>query len=206
MKTLVVRILESALWSLFHNQPTLSRYTETYEHEPNLSFHLANELWPYLRWLDCDFDVKKENAGLKRPDLIFHRRASNALNFLVVEVKRASNRHGVEEDIERIRTFWFRGRLQYTFGASVVIDETAQDSEFQLFENDLHDKPLLQQVKHTSLASPLHAPSPIDIKTLHPLTERIVAAERANTAVEVKALKEKLDERIYSLYGPREGG
>ena len=60
MKQLVAKCLYSASKHLFETQPDLSQFTsETAEHEPNLSFHFANELWPYLFWLNCDFDVRQ---------------------------------------------------------------------------------------------------------------------------------------------------
>src|ERR1700732_1649453 len=125
VKMLVAKCICSALHNLFRAQPNLSKFVpqDTDEREPNLSFHLANELWKYFFWLDCDFDVTKAAHCDKRPDIILHKRGSHLLNFLVVEVKRASNRDGVEEDIRKIKEEWFAGNLRYDFGASVLVDE-----------------------------------------------------------------------------------
>lgn len=106
MKEMVEIFISSALINLFRAQPDLSVFEprDTSEREPNLSFHLANELWKYIFWLNCDFDViKKPPHGNKRPDIIFHKRGVSALNFLVVEVKRASNPEGVGKDLNKIR-------------------------------------------------------------------------------------------------------
>ncbi|HVU07288.1 MAG TPA: hypothetical protein VHG89_01950 [Verrucomicrobiae bacterium] len=136
MKDLIIRIICSALNNVFSGQPNLSKFIpqETAEREPNLSFHFANELWKFLFWLDCDFDVTKSFHHDKRPDMIFHRRGINALNFLVVEVKRKSNPNGFADDLVKIRDHWFDDDLHYQFGASVVIDENTGDYTLRLME------------------------------------------------------------------------
>jgi hypothetical protein len=123
MKDLVARFLWSALHNLFHTRPTLSRFVpqETDEREPNLSFHLANEIWKYLFWLDCDFDITKTAHADKRPDIVFHKRGTNALNFLIIEIKRAANPAGIDDDVIKIEDHWFIGQFKYSFGASVLI-------------------------------------------------------------------------------------
>lgn len=127
MEWLVVTLLFSALKNMFRNQPDLSLFTsQTEEREPNLSFHLANELWPYLFWLNCDFDVTKPNMGRRRPDIIFHRRGTHLFNALVVEVKREQNPVGVKGDLSKIQKYWFQAPLAYCFGASVLLNEKAQ--------------------------------------------------------------------------------
>jgi hypothetical protein len=136
MKDLITRIICSALNNVISAQPNLSKFIpqETAEREPNLSFHFANELWRFLFWLDCDFDVTKSFHHDKRPDMIFHKRGINALNFLVVEVKRKSNPNGFADDLVKIRDHWFDKDLHYQFGASVVIDEKTGDYTLRLME------------------------------------------------------------------------
>ncbi len=136
MKDILSRIIWTSLINLFQAQPNLSDFIPevTSEREPNLSFHFANELWKYLFWLDCDFDITKLSHENKRPDIIFHKRGSNALNFLVVEVKRKGNASGFADDLEKIKNHWFGNDLDYQFGASVVIDENTGDFEIRLLD------------------------------------------------------------------------
>ncbi len=63
--------------------------------------------------------MTKRNYGNKRPDIVFHKRNTNSLNFLVVELKHrgASNK----KDIDKIRNYWMANDLHYRFGASIHI-------------------------------------------------------------------------------------
>lgn len=118
--SILLRIIVSAIADLFEHQPNvLIRTQETNPTEWNLGHHFANELVPYFPWLDHDLDVIKPNYENNRPDIIFHMRGTNALNFLVVEIKRAENDD--ESDLTKIRNYWMRGGLQYRFGAYVNI-------------------------------------------------------------------------------------
>ncbi len=87
--------------------------------EWNLGHHYAHELVRYLPWLDHDIDVVKRNYGNKRPDIIFHKRGTNALNFLVVEMKRVEG--DKESDLEKIQDDWMQPPLSYRYGAYVNI-------------------------------------------------------------------------------------
>lgn len=84
-----------------------------------MAHHLANEIQKYIFWLNCDIELTKRNYRNKRPDIVFHKRNTNRLNFLVVELKHrgASN----EEDINKIRDFWMANGLHYRFGVSIRI-------------------------------------------------------------------------------------
>lgn len=130
MKTLLSRIMLSAASEMWRKEPTLSRYTTaTAEHELNLAFHYAAELRSWFPYLNCDFDVAKNQFNGERPDIILHRRGSNACNFLVIEIKRARSRHDIPADLAQIRDRWFQGELKYRFGASLVLDEEQQTAE-----------------------------------------------------------------------------
>ncbi len=123
---------------MFRNNPDLNEFTHlTDHHEPNLSFHFAIEMWQYLRWLNCDFDVWKEVQN-KRPDLLFHHRGTCDENFLVVEVKRYSNRYVVDweacMDKEKIYKYWFGDDLHYRYGLSLVLNEETFEVGFSLLE------------------------------------------------------------------------
>lgn len=132
----IASLVFAALRNLFERQPDLSSFTpQTNEREPNLSFHFANELWPYLFWLNCDLDVTKPDMESKRPDVIFHRRGTHLLNVLVVEVKRRKNPVGVKGDLKKIKNYWFGGQLAYCFGASVLLDEVARTFSVVLSSN-----------------------------------------------------------------------
>jgi hypothetical protein len=201
MKELIARIICSALNNVFTGQPNLSKFIpqETAEREPNLSFHFANELWKYLFWLDCDFDVTKSFHEDKRPDMVFHKRGINALNFLVVEVKRKSNPLGFSADLEKIQNHWFGVDLHYQFGASVVIDEKTGDYELRLLERDRRDEVTL--VKKSSFNSPLNLS---DLcfnarKMLNTKVDGVVGTEKAKA--DTTALVEDFNKWVGSAYG-----
>lgn len=120
MENLLVKILCSSIKNLFDTQPDIFKFTsQSGETEWNLAHHLANEIQKYIFWLNCDIELTKRKYGNKRPDIVFHKRNTNRLNFLVVELKHrgASN----EEDINKIRDFWMANGLHYRFGVSIRI-------------------------------------------------------------------------------------
>ena len=134
MVELIAQLLLSAAGEMWRREPSLSRYTqETSEYEPNLSFHFGIELWRWLPWFDCDFDVRKVAMNDERPDLIFHRRGTHAVNYLVVEVKRERSRRAANADLNQIRERWFRGNLRYRYGASLILDEALRTAEARVF-------------------------------------------------------------------------
>src|SRR3989338_10260825 len=116
----IKEILEKAVEALFANQPNIFEFTsETGQSEWNLSHHLANEIQKLFNDFDCDLDIIKVNLGDRRPDIIFHKRGTNKSNFLVIEVKRDGQPADTRDDIEKIKSFWFGGRLNYGFGAVI---------------------------------------------------------------------------------------
>ena len=114
--------IERAIAQLFGNQPDIFDFTsETGQTEWNLAHHLAVEIHRCFPSFDCDLDVIKRNYENRRPDMVLHKRGTHKLNFLVVEIKLDGNRAAIEEDIEKIREYWFREPLHYEFGAVVSL-------------------------------------------------------------------------------------
>lgn len=203
MKDLVAKFIFSALHNLFRAQPNLSKFVpqETQEREPNLSFHLANELWKYLFWFDCDFDVTKSRHNDRRPDIVFHKRGSNALNFLVIEVKRASNPDGVEKDIRKIKKHWFAADLQYDFGASVLLNEVTRYFEIRLLaREDPREGPPLTKL---DFQEPVSIPSfeRGERKSIENLVNRILTAKARDDRAHTTGMKQEIDRHVYALYG-----
>ena len=88
MIELIGAILTSAIRNLFDQQPDVLKNTSrTGMTEWNFGHHLANEIAKYIFWLNHDMDVMKRNYNNRRPDIIFHKRGSNGLNYLVIEIK-----------------------------------------------------------------------------------------------------------------------
>jgi hypothetical protein len=198
MKALLERILLSAGAEMWSREPTLSKYTsETAEHELNLAFHYATELRHWFPWLDCDFDVTKVNFGRDRPDIILHRRNSNAANFLVVEIKRARYRSAVAEDLKQIRQRWFAENLLYRFGASVVLDEDNKLDAVQVLERT--SPAIGTQKTLTDFNGRLRRP---DLCTVVPqsLDGATIDLGGAPTP-DGQALEGVLDQHVFALYG-----
>ncbi len=113
-------IIYSSVKNLFKNQPDIFVNTSyTNFTEWNLSYHLSNEIAKYIFWLNVDLDVTKRNYHNRRPDIIFHSRNSNALNFLVVELKKSSNDN--QSDLNKLKMDWMRHPLQYRYGLYINI-------------------------------------------------------------------------------------
>jgi len=198
MKALLERILLSAGAQMWSQEPTLSKYTsETAEHELNLAFHYAAELRHWFPWLDCDFDVTKVNFCRDRPDIILHRRNSNAVNFLVVEIKRARYQNAIAEDLAQIRQCWFAGNLLYRFGASVVLDEDNKLDAVQVLERT---NPAIETSKTLrNFNGRLRRPGLCAVvrQSLDRATNVLVGAP----APDRQALEGVLDRQVFSLYG-----
>ena len=198
MKALLEQILLSAGAEMWSREPTLSRYTsETAEHELNLAFHYAAELCEWFPWLDCDFDVTKVNFRRDRPDIILHRRNSNAVNFLVVEIKRARYRSAVAEDLKQIQQCWFAENLLYRFGASVVLDEDNKLDAVQVLERT---SPAIGTSKRlTDFNGRLRRPDlPTVVRqSFDGATNVLVGAP----APDRQALEGVLDRQVFALYG-----
>jgi len=179
---------------MFVNQRDLADFTaQTDHHEPNLSFHLANELWKFFPWLNCDFDVKKTDHN-KRPDIIFHRRGCNTFNLLVVEVKRQSsplvNGWICQSDEEKISNYWFAEQLNYPFGVSLVMNEKTSEFAFALSRNNPRTvvrfaSPNLDVQINDGVAS---------------ILERITAAKRRNPNAQTQILEHNLDMMVCRIY------
>lgn len=117
---LIKDVVYSSIKNLFHNQPDIfvnTRYTNFTEW--NLSYHLSNEIAKYIFWLDVDLDVTKRNYNNRRPDIIFHKRRTNSLNYLVVELKKIKNDN--QSDICKLKEDWMREPLNYKYGVYINI-------------------------------------------------------------------------------------
>ncbi|SRR6266498_992934 len=199
MTELIADILASAAGILNVEQATLSKFTsETNEYEPNLSFHYANTLRRFLFWMDCDFDVIKPNLEKKRPDIIFHRRGIHALNFLVVEVKRSEG--DAQEDVDKIRAYWFTKPLCYRFGASVVLGEKGFFSVRLLTSRTGAE----QKRRSNNHFNELRIPKAHDRRlalALARASDRIVAIRERDAFMDTNALEREMNELTYALYG-----
>ncbi|QGQ44756.1 hypothetical protein [Metabacillus sediminilitoris] len=120
MDELIKDIIYSSIKNLFQNQPDIfvnTRYTNFTEW--NLSYHLSNEIAKYIFWLNVDLDVTKRNYNNRRPDIIFHKRRTNSLNYLVVELKKSKKDN--QSDICKLKEDWMREPLNYRYGAYINI-------------------------------------------------------------------------------------
>jgi len=198
MTLLLTQILASAAESMWRIEPTLGRYTnDTSQHELNLAFHYAIELRPWFSWLDCDFDVMKPNVDSDRPDIILHRRGTHALNYLVIEVKRAAYRKGVKPDLERIRLQWFAQPLNYRFGASVVLADNSPGSEVRLLERGNEGR---QPTMPRSDLVIRNDGTDQDRTALHAIGDRIVAEKASYPAANTADLECELDRLVAQTY------
>jgi hypothetical protein len=191
MTPLLARILCSAAHSMWRNDPTLGQYTsETCQHELNLAFHYASELRDWVPWLDCDFDVSKKSCNHERPDIVLHRRKTHALNFLVIEIKRARYRGNVPADLNQIRERWFEDHFRYRFAAAVILEDDKPEFEVQVLGRDeKFVEPVV--LAHSDMGAPLPKPS----------AERIRAAKAAAAETEESALVQDINELVCALYG-----
>jgi hypothetical protein len=116
----VEKIIDQAVRNLFQLQSNIYEFTsETRQTEWNLAHHLAVEIHNLLPWFDYDLDITKPNYENKRPDIVFHQRGNNESNFLVIEVKRDGSEIVINEDIQKVKNYWFKPGLSYAFGAVV---------------------------------------------------------------------------------------
>jgi hypothetical protein len=134
MNEVMKNIIYSSINNLFDNQPELFFNTDqTNFTEWNLSHHLSNEIARYLYWFNVDLDVTKRNYNNNRPDIIFHKRKVNSLNFLVVELKKS--RYDNQSDIRKIKEDWMSEPLNYRYGAYINIWDLNQ-YKAMLFERN----------------------------------------------------------------------
>jgi hypothetical protein len=114
--------IDRAIQRLIHTQGDIFTFTsQTNQTEWNLAHHLANEVQKEFPELSCDVDLIKPNFEYRRPDIVLHKRGTHASNFLVIEAKR--HEAHMDEDLEKIKEYWFAHPLRYQFGASVVLNE-----------------------------------------------------------------------------------
>lgn len=120
LNELIKDIIYSSIKNLFHNQPDIFVNTVyTNFTEWNLSYHLSNEIAKYIFWLNVDLDVTKRNYNNRRPDIIFHKRSTNSLNYLVVELKKSKNDN--QFDICKLKEDWMSKPLNYRYGVYINI-------------------------------------------------------------------------------------
>lgn len=138
MISIVGNIINAAVQDLFIQQPDILNTTsQTTMTEWNIAHHLSNSIKKYLFWYDNDNDVVKRHYDNKRPDMIFHKRISNANNFLVVELKMGDVIN--DNDVTKIKEDWFNGELHYSFGACISINRS-DNYILQVFENGSRGK------------------------------------------------------------------
>jgi hypothetical protein len=177
----------------------LSSYTEqTLEREPNLSFHFANEIHPYLSWLRFDCNIAKPHLADRRPDIVFHCRGILDLDCLAVEVKRQRNPKGIKDDLKKIRDDWFGEQLRYRFGAGILIDDVRKTFSGLLLENIADDVPMEFTQGSEQLWRPVVCATPEQFKEISNVVGQIAEAEKANH--ETGELKLKLDQLVCTLY------
>lgn len=129
--------LKIALQNLKINQPNLSAFTsESVCTEWNLAHHLANEISTIFKDLDCDIELTKSNFSNRRPDIILHKRGTNESNFLIIEMKKNGKSKNINEDLEKIKSNWFRFPLSYHFGVIINYLENSE-STVDVLENHI---------------------------------------------------------------------
>lgn len=194
MLNLIGNILCSSIRNLFDNQPDIFDFThQTGETEWNLGHHLANEIRKYIFWLDQDIDLSKRYFNGKRPDIIFHKRGINILNFLAIELKHRGA--DASEDKRRVKSLWMCEPLRYRFGVSIVItDESIY--EVSVFGKDA--KPLFNQ---DTDYIPIPDVSQKTGRSFHALVNKIFKMGKECSYSVLPPLMFRLDKMVYDLYG-----
>lgn len=178
MIDLIAQIVSSSVNNLFKNQPDIFLFTpETGETEWNLSHHLAFEIQKYFPWLDHDVELTKHNYRNKRPDVVFHKRGINALNYLVVEVKHRNTDN--KDDIKKLKGYC-NGSLNYMYGVSVRIKDV---HNFELTVVTSNYEKRFNEFK------------------IHKNPKSIIENPENQVEIERPAIKIDLDELVYGLYG-----
>jgi len=199
MQNLIGIILISAIRNLFANQPDVLTHTPvTGMTEWNFGHHLANEIVKYIFWLNHDLDVTKHNYDNRRPDIIFHKRRINELNFCVIEIKTSGSS---KEDIKRIKDDWMHGQLQYTFGAVIVI-KSADNFKVTVFH-----KNITQEFPISTISIPVPEISDSKRRLLIELVNKITAIVKNNDyqknpkkQAKVRKYENQIDQMVYKLY------
>jgi len=196
---LIGSILVSSIKKLFREQPDILLHTDdSTMTEWNLGHHLANEISKYIFWLNNDLDLSKRNYENRRPDIIFHKRGINELNFLVIELKINGD---IEDDIDKIKNYWMSEPLRYRFGAIINI-KSADDFNINLFPNDVNEKYTFSRQNNS-----ISAPS-LDLKygfveQVNRVTKIINYENLHNSGnqKEVREYKKRIDQMVFDLYG-----
>ena len=196
---LVIDIICSSIKNLFKNQPNIFNFTsETHNSEWNVSHHLAFEIQKYLSWLDHDVELIKKNHENRRPDIVFHKRGINKLNFLVVEVKTSSE---ISEDIDKIKENFIDRRLEYKFGVAIKINgdksfnaclitkDKVQPfvSEDFIYIRYCQDEPNISKIKE-------------QVDQIYSIAKDEDYKNDPDKQVKVKKLEEQIDKLVYELY------
>ena len=213
MIELIGAILTSAIRNLFDQQPDVLKNTSrTGMTEWNFGHHLANEIAKYIFWLNHDMDVMKRNYNNRRPDIIFHKRGSNGLNYLVIEIKCNNSTSG---DRKRIESDWMGDDLHYRFGATIVVNSVSDFKVTVFYKNSskefLPSTPTiaLPQISESEkqpfiflvsqiLAAKQQPPSSPFVKGEYPNAD---LPERVRSQSGTSALEHQIDEMVYELYG-----
>ena|ERR1700752_4613936 len=144
----IKEVLDRAAQDLFASGAVAQFTPQTRQSEWNLANHLAAAIEGYIPELQHDGDLIKPQAGRRRPDIVFHKRGTHDFNYLVVEVKKDGSPRAILLDIAKVKTYWFRGRLRYLFGAVMNLrgDNTA---EIEVFRNPLGRGNILRKRRFT---------------------------------------------------------
>lgn len=201
MIDLIGKILCSSIKNLFKNQPDITKDTyKTVMTEWNLGHHLANEIYKYIFWLNHDVDVSKRNIGNRRPDIIFHKRGINSLNFLVIELKHRGT--SSSDDIRKIKEDWMGHRLHYRFGASININNERM-YKVTVFHSD--EEKIFNQ---SSDYIPIRRISVSKHNFINDIVDQILSLTKDNDYPEnsakqtrVKEYEQQIDQMVYKLYG-----
>lgn len=105
-----------------------------------LAFYLEKHFPDYH--VDCEYNRMPKNASATyaqdghvpkrlqgeqqvRPDIVIHRRGENANNLLVIELKKATDIAGLEQDREKLKAFMTDQNIHYKMVCQVTIRKTA---------------------------------------------------------------------------------
>lgn len=199
LQLLIGKILCSSIKDLFNSEPDIFDFTlETHETEWNLAHHLADEIQKYIFWLNNDIELVKPNEENKRPDIVFHKRGINSLNFLIVELKhRGANDI---DDINKIKNYWLTDKLNYRLGASIKI-------------NNEHGYCVTIITKYTEKiykcnAGYIKVPRILRKKQIMKIVDKILFVAQSEDYLQnlekqekVKEYETQIDQLVYELYG-----
>jgi hypothetical protein len=143
-------------------------------------------------------NITKRDYGNRRPDIIFHKRGINQLNFLVCEIKTNGSS---DEDIKKIKRDWMRSPSWYHFGASIVVVLSNN------FEATVFEKGRFRSFSISSRIIPLpriSRPTKESFKELvDAITTLVINAdfEKPQKQAKVQALEREIGQMVHELYG-----